>query len=111
MGKSRQPRNSPDVRRFLRACGHRMEEAAFLLDPGGFGTAATYLAGYAIECALKALILFSEPVARQRATLRSFRGVRAHDFDWLKEQLALRKCFTPTEVANQLANVAWWDTD
>jgi hypothetical protein len=88
-----------------------MEEAAFLLDPGGFGTAATYLAGYAIECALKALVLFSEPVARQRATLGSFRGVRAHDFDWLKAQLALRNCFTPREVALHLSNVAWWETD
>ena len=51
---SHQPK---EVRRFHRAAARRFEEAQFLLTRGNYTTAAVYLAGYAVECMLKALIL------------------------------------------------------
>ena len=42
--------NAVEPRRFYRAAEHRFEEAQFLLDGGGYTTAAVYLAGYAVEC-------------------------------------------------------------
>lgn len=64
---------SPNVRRFLRANLRRQDEASFLLNEGNYSTAAVYLGGYAVECALKALILAGEPSARHATTLASFR--------------------------------------
>jgi HEPN domain-containing protein len=108
------PRSSPDnveARRYLRAALQRFEEAEFLLERGGYTTAASYLAGYAVECALKAMILWHEPPSRHLATLRKFRGVRAHDFDSLKARLVRRKVVVPSAIARELARVNWWSTD
>lgn len=81
--------NSREVRRFQRAAQQRLAEAQFLLEHN-YTTAAVYLGGYAVECALKALILSSEPVTKHRDTLLSFRGTRGHSFDWLIRKLAHR---------------------
>jgi HEPN domain-containing protein len=43
-------------RDFLRAAGQRLAAAKFLLR-GGFNRDALYLAGYTVECSLKAVIL------------------------------------------------------
>jgi HEPN domain-containing protein len=108
MAKSRA---SAAARRYFRAALQRLEEAEFLLERGSYTTAATYLAGYAVECALKALILSNEPPARNAATLREFRGTRAHDFDSLKARLVRRKVVVPGEIAKELARVNGWSTD
>ncbi len=50
----------------------------------GLTTGAVYLVGYGVECLLKALVLASVPVAKQAAVLATFRGNRAHDFEWLR---------------------------
>jgi HEPN domain-containing protein len=104
-------RSSPEARRFSRAALQRLEEAEFLLERGNYTTAATYLAGYAVECALKALILSNEPLSRQAATLREFRGARAHDFDSLKARLVRCKVVIPGAIARELARVNGWSTD
>ena len=64
-------------------------EAQFLLDHD-YTTAAVYLAGYGVECALKALLLSIVPVREQAAIIQTFRGTRAHDFLWLRRQLNRR---------------------
>ncbi len=89
---------------------NRLQEARFLLE-NNYTTAAVYLAGYAVECALKALILSTEPAAKNRATLESFRGARAHDFEWLKKELGRRSVNVPAKVNRQLDTLAWWTTD
>jgi hypothetical protein len=99
-----------DARRFLRAALKRHEEAGFLLE-AGFTTASVYLGGYAVECALKALILSNEPVQRNAATLSSFRGAVAHDFYWLRRCLGQRKVIVPDAVAPPLARLVWWTTE
>jgi hypothetical protein len=44
------------------------------------------LAGYAVECVLKALILEATPRGRRRDVSDSFRGAKGHDFDWLRAE-------------------------
>jgi HEPN domain-containing protein len=55
-------------RDFQRAAAQRLTTAEFLLE-NGFTLDATYLAGYAIECSLKSLILHATPPADRAATL------------------------------------------
>lgn len=99
-----------NARRFLRAARKRLNEAHFLLESEYF-TAAVYLAGYAIECGLKGVLLSSEPANRNAATLATFRGAAAHDFDWLVHGLNVRNVTLPREIRRELARLAWWSTD
>jgi HEPN domain-containing protein len=102
---------SKDASRFLRASAHRMEEAEFLLTRGDFTTASVYLAGYAVECMLKALILCNEsPSKNARTVSESFRGEKAHSFEWLKEQLAQRRVVVASQIAKDLARLNLWST-
>ena len=74
-----------EARRFYQSAWQRYEDAAFLLDAERT-TGAVYLAGYAVECSMKALILSILPTKRRQEMVASFRGSRAHIFDWLKGQ-------------------------
>src|SRR5208283_33648 len=47
-------------------------------------TGAIYLAGYSVECMLKALILALLPKGKRVGMLADFRGSKAHDYDWLR---------------------------
>lgn len=107
---ARQPRQSREARRFLRAAEHRLAEAKFLLE-SEFYSAAVYLGGYAVECMLKALILASEPVHENSTTLLTFRGAVAHDYNWLNRQLVRRRVILPTALLETLRDVGWWSTD
>ncbi len=75
-----------EARPFYQAAMQRVEDARFLL-LAGRNTAAVYLAGYAVECMLKALLLsrIAKANARQE-TVASFRGARAHDYAWLRAE-------------------------
>jgi HEPN domain-containing protein len=103
-------RRFKEVVRFERASAGRFEEAQFLLHEGGFTTAAVYLAGYAVECILKALILSNEPEARHGGTLSTFRGASAHALEWLCERLAERSVRLSPAASRDLAMVAGWTT-
>lgn len=89
-----EPGPAREVRRFLITALQRFGEAEFLLE-NHYTTASVYLAGYSVECMLKALILSSEVSSRHPATLESFRGAKAHHFEWLKEELSRRKVILP----------------
>jgi HEPN domain-containing protein len=102
--------NAKEPRRFYRAAEHRFEEAQFLFEQGGYTTAAVYLAGYAVECMLKALILTRDPKTQHRATLATFRGQAAHDFEWLRAQLAQRSVHLAKPVSRALIEVTGWTT-
>ena len=45
--------------------------------------APAHLAGYSVECMLKALILSAVLQAQEAELLRMFHGARAHDYEWL----------------------------
>ena len=81
--------SSQNARIFYRAAKQRFEDAEFLLDVDRT-TAAVYLAGYSVECILKALILTTVPRVQENNLLAMFRGARAHDYGWLLRLYAER---------------------
>ncbi|WP_145356614.1 HEPN domain-containing protein [Alienimonas californiensis] len=74
---------SANVRMFLRAADQRLEDARVLAE-GGRDAGAMYLAGYAAECGLKAMLLAAVPASGERAILETFRGAAAHDLPALR---------------------------
>jgi HEPN domain-containing protein len=101
-----------EARLFYRAAIQRFDDAQFLLHQGGRTTAAVYLAGYSVECILKALILSVATGKRRTAILASFRGQRAHSFDWLKEQYLKSKGPSfPRDTSRCFRIVSTWSTD
>ena len=102
---------SRHVRLFLRVATLRFAEAERLRGLG-LTLAAVYLAGYAVECVLKAL-LSAHPEHRQAAELAQFRGQSAHDYSAL---LARYRAATggrrqPQEVTQSLIILGGWKTD
>ena len=73
--------------------------------------AAIYLAGYSVECMLKALILSAVPQAQEAELLGMFRGARAHDYEWLLH-LYVEKggARMPPSVVPHFARVNAWST-
>jgi hypothetical protein len=72
-----------EARAFYQAAKQRFQDSQFLLDAGRT-TGAVYLAGYSVECMLKALILSGLPERARFEMIQSFRGSRAHDYTWLR---------------------------
>lgn len=99
------------ARLYYRAAKHRWEDAEFLFEAGR-ALAAVYLAGYSIECMLKALIFSQVPEHEQPGVLKSFRGARAHDFDWLRNVYIERggPRFPPA-VVEAFSNVLVWGVE
>lgn len=75
--------SAAEARAFYQSAWQRLEDGEYLL-AAKRTTGAIYLAGYAVECLLKALILAATPRGRRRAVVDSFRGAKAHEFDWLR---------------------------
>jgi hypothetical protein len=101
-----------EARRFYQSARQRFEDARFLLEEGRT-TGAVYLAGYAVECILEALILavIAQP-GKRREMLKSFRGSRAHDFGWLKAIYIDNGGATfPAQVAKKFARTNLWSTE
>jgi hypothetical protein len=73
-----------DPRKFFRVATHRFAEGQFLFE-GERSLASIYIAGYAIDCGLKALILATEPRNRRIELAASFRGSEWHNLNWLVE--------------------------
>lgn len=74
--------SSPNARLFYRAAKQRYDDAVLLLQLQRT-TGAVYLAGYSVECMLKALILESVPDRQEPLILAQFRGQQAHNPGWL----------------------------
>ena len=89
----------------------RYEDAQILLRAGRT-TGAVYLAGYGIECILKALVLSAVAPAARREILRSFRGAKADEYEWLRTQYYVSHgARFPREVARHFTLVNTWSTD
>lgn len=102
---------SPIPRKFYRVAYQRFEEAEVLFN-AGFYIGAIYLAGYAVECMLKALILNSLPDKEHEIVESEFRGQRAHQFEWLRLRYAQTNApGLPAAVSESLAIVSTWDTE
>jgi hypothetical protein len=101
----------PDARLFYRCAVERFGDAQVLLK-ADHTTGAVYLAGYAVECMLKSLVLMAVPNPDRPAMLRSFRGQRAHDFGWLRTQYYLHDGPRfPRDTNEAFTLVNDWSTD
>ena len=101
----------PTARLFRRAAAARREEADVLF-AAGHGTGAVYLAGYAVECGFKALLISATPRPDRAVLLDTFRGRRGHDLDGLRREYVLRGGpWLPEDVANAFNDVVDWSTD
>ena len=102
---------SADARHFYRCAFERYREADVLLK-ANHPTGAVYLAGYAIECILKSLVLQASPDIRRKEWPTLFRGNRAHDFEWLRSLYFQRGgARYPDEIAKQFILVNDWSTE
>jgi len=107
------------IRLFQRAADQRLITAEFLLQ-NGFSIDAVYLAGYTVECALKALILRWTPRAGFEAMMEKLTevGAKGHDFEYLKgilkeQRRGGRKADQAVLgiLASHLKNVTSWSTN
>lgn len=100
-----------EARPFYQSAQNHAEEAEFLFNAGR-GTGAIYLAGFSVDCMLKALILSTVPPDERSLMLASFRGDRAHDYDRLKAKyFDSGGCPFPSVVSKYLSLIDTWATD
>jgi HEPN domain-containing protein len=94
-------------RDFQRAAEQRFTTAEFLLERG-FTVDAFYLAGYSVECVLKALIMHLTPNAeRENAFARLRSGARMHYPEQLKEELKNLGTLLPLEIVRGFRRFQW----
>jgi HEPN domain-containing protein len=102
---------SSQARRFFRRATQRRDEARVLFK-SELHTGAVYLAGYGVECMLKALILEITLPARDDEVLALFRGAKAHDYNQLKAWYRERGGAVPPRSLNPAFTiVSDWSTD
>lgn len=101
-----------EARRFYRAAFQRFEDAEILLR-NERRTGAFYLAGYGVECIMKALILSVAPVKDvPRVAKRLTHGRKAHRIEWLKRQYVERtRSSMPARLSPHLSRLNSWNTD
>ena len=103
--------DSIEARMFYRCAKQRFDDGQILLR-AAHTTGAVYMAGYGIECILKALILSVLAPAPRAEMLESFRGTKSHDYEWLRtryfENGGPRY---PGKIAEAFALVNGWSTE
>lgn len=88
---------------YWRAATQRLEVAEFLLKNSRYHLDALYLAGYAVECSLKALILRRTPKPKWAAVCEEISsGAKAHNLDFLEGILNRRQRSIPDETSESL---------
>ena len=103
--------SSSDARLFYRCAFMRHEEAEVLLE-AEYTTGAVYLAGYGIECILKSLVLMAVPAVARPEMLKSFRGTKAHEDEWLRSlYLTNGGARFPRDINQHFTLVNDWSTD
>ena len=102
---------SSEAKKFYRCAFERYDDAQILLR-AAHTTGAVYLAGYGIECILKALILSVLAPAPRAEMLESFRGTKAHDYEWLRTRYFENGGPRfPREIIQAFALVNGWSTE
>jgi HEPN domain-containing protein len=100
-----------EARLYYRAAKQRYDDAELLLQSQRT-TGAVYLAGYTIECMLKALLLANVARRVREKLLAEFRSSRAHNIEWLGGLLRRHtRIAIPRTITRHLARVASWSTD
>ena|SRR3990172_1182581 len=97
-------------RDFQRAALQRLTAAEFLLD-NHYNLDAMYLAGYTLECTLKALIVEKAPAAEKTTTLKKISsGKKMHNVEVLSGLLKDFGCPIPLELVKRLRKSTWSTT-
>ena len=95
------------ARDFLRAAAQRLD-AAKVLYRASFNLDAQYIGGYAIECALKALILSCVSAPELQGILKRISsGAKWHRPEVLLGELRDRGITLPTELAKRMRRFTW----
>jgi HEPN domain len=100
------------LRKFRRAAQQRLATAEFLVE-NGYNLDAVYLAGYAVECALKLLILRRTPASQFVSIYEEIStGRKAHDFEFLKHTFRKKPSngTIPDDLSPDLRGMSYWST-
>lgn len=103
--------NSSDmnVKRFHIVAKRHYEDGKFLLLKNRTN-GAVYLAGYAVECVFKALILHTTPISERESVAKSFRGSGYHNYENLKVLYREQGgSLLPSEIVKCFATVNTWE--
>ena len=101
------------VRKFRRAAEQRWLAARWLFGESPYYLDAIYLGGYAVECALKALILHRTPNRKfPDIYVEITSGQKAHDFEFLRGILRRKpiNIVIPKSTMEEFRKVATWST-
>ena len=101
----------PDARRYYRAGKQRLAEAELILRQVKLPAASVYLAGYGVECLLKALLVERTPDAERPELIGMLKARFGHSVTRLRAGLARRGVRGPAGVALDLAVIASWSPD
>jgi hypothetical protein len=94
-------------RDFQKAAAQRFTTAESLLD-GDLTLDALYLAGYSVECILKAMIMhFTPPADREEAFGRLKSGAKMHYPEHLKEELKMLGHPMPIDLVKRFRRFEW----
>jgi hypothetical protein len=101
----------PEARNYYQCAKQWLDDANLILQKLDRTRAAVYLAGYGVECMLKALVLSTLP-ARKIAKLRRTKALFTHSLESL-ERLYLTNGGPPLrrEIHADLLIVGEWDTE
>ncbi|HEX4143456.1 MAG TPA: HEPN domain-containing protein [Pirellulales bacterium] len=99
----------PLVWRFWRVALQWQAAARLLLD-GGQNSAAVYLAGYRVECTLKALVLSVLPRKKKLPMEATFRGKAGHSLEGLRDTFQKNSAGKiPKEIQHHFVRVNSWN--
>ena len=103
--------HAAEARLYYRAARQRYADAQWLLS-GDRTTGAVYLAGYTVECFMKALVLAGASPVLRKQLLGEFHGSRAHNIEWLaklyRRHIGL---VIPIRITQKISRIATWSTD
>lgn len=92
---------------YRRAAFKRLEEAEYLFS-GNLYTGAVYLAGHAVECMLKALLISRSPATERSTVFEHCRRKIGHSLEALHNGLAERGARIPPALGEDYALVLTW---
>ena len=101
----------PDARRYYRAGKQRLSEAELILRQVKLPAAAVYLAGYAVECLLKSLLIERTPEVERAELVGLMKTQYGHNFTRLRAALAYRGVHVPANVVGEMTFVSRWSPE
>jgi len=104
------PRDS-DARDYYRSAFQWLDDARFLLRQAARPRASVYLAGYTVECMIKALILSSVP-RKMHESLMQEKTLFTHNLEILKALYRTKGGFPlPKSISKDLMEVGSWEPE